>query len=116
MSSYLATADYEVIDRAPLTLEAGDVVRHGQADTDWPGWVWVTAITGRGSYVPEDLLCLLTDGTARVTQPFHARDLTVKKGDSIESLREVKGWHWCRNPQGAEGWLPAYLLRPATAE
>ena len=46
-----------------------------------------------------------------VTQPFHARDLTVKKGDTIESLREVKGWHWCKNAT-TEGWLPAYLLRP----
>ena len=113
MSAYLATADYEVIDRAPLTLAEGDLVRPGQADTDWPGWIWVTAVSGRGSYVPEELLSPQADGTARVTQPFHARDLTVKKGDSIESLREVKGWHWCRDQQGTEGWLPAYLLRPA---
>jgi hypothetical protein len=111
MSAYIATADYEVIDRAPLTLVVGDLVRPGQADTDWPGWVWVTAITGRGSYVPEEILNPQPDGTARVTQPFHARDLTVKKGDTIESLREVKGWHWCKNAT-TEGWLPAYLLRP----
>ena len=113
MSSYIATADYEVIDRAPLTLTEGDVVRLGQADTDWPGWIWVTAISGRGSYVPEDHLSPQNDGSARVIQSFQARDLTVKKGDAIDSLREVKGWHWCSSPQGQEGWLPAYLLRPA---
>jgi hypothetical protein len=113
MPRFFATADYEVIDRAPLTLAAADRVRVGQADTDWPGWIWVTAISGRGSYVPEDHLQVQPDGTALVITPFHARDLTVRKGDPVDSLREVKGWHWCRHTNGTEGWLPAYLLRTA---
>lgn len=113
MPAFTATADYEVIDRAPLSLAAGDLVRLGPPDADWPGWVWVTAVNGRGSYVPEDHLATLPDGTARVTNAFHARDLTVRRGDAVESLREVKGWHWCRDAAGAEGWLPAYLLRAA---
>lgn len=114
MSAYLVTADYEVIDRAPLTLAVGDAVRLGPPDTDWPGWVWVTAINGRGSYVPEDHLSPRGDGSAQVTIAFHARDLSVRKGDRIESLREVKGWHWSRDSSGDEGWLPSYLLRPTS--
>jgi hypothetical protein len=110
-STHTANADYEVIDRAPLVLQSGDSVRLGKRDADWPGWIWVTAITGRGSYVPDETLCMNDDGTARVVQPFHARDLSVKKGQRVESVREVKGWHWCRNEEGEEGWLPAYLLR-----
>jgi hypothetical protein len=114
MASYLVTADYEVIDRAPLTLAEGDAVRLGPPDSDWPGWVWVTAINGRGSYVPEDHLTAVGDGSAHVTTAFQARDLSVCKGDQIESLREVKGWHWSRDQRGNEGWLPSYLLRSTT--
>lgn len=109
--AFITTADYEVIDRAPLVLAAGERVRLGQRDADWPGWIWVTSISGRGSYVPEEMLAKAEDGTAEVRQPFHARDLSVVKDESVTSLREVKGWHWCRNEDGEEGWLPSYLLR-----
>jgi len=110
--TFRVTADYQVTDRNPLVLAEGDFVRLGRPDAGWPGWIWVSAIDGRGSHVPEDILIPGADGTAEVTRPFHARDLSVVREETVESLREVKGWHWCRNAQGAEGWLPAYLLRP----
>jgi hypothetical protein len=110
---YKVSADYTVIDRAPLTLAAGDTVKVGRTDADWPGWVWVTAADGRGSYVPVDILDLHADPTARVLQPFAAHDLSVKARELVHSLRHVKGWHWCQNSQGMEGWLPAYLLQEA---
>jgi hypothetical protein len=108
-----------VTDRNPLELRAGDRVRVGRPDAGWPGWIWVTAADGRGSHVPEDLLEPVPDadgddfqaGMARVRRDFHARDLSVRKDETVESLREVRGWHWCRTASGEEGWLPAYLLR-----
>lgn len=112
MAAFLVRSDYEVIDRSPLELDAGDRVKIGPEDADWPGWVWVLVESGRGSYVPKDHLEMITENTARVILPFNARDLSVRKGDSVESLRELKGWHWCRNMAGIEGWLPEYLLRP----
>jgi hypothetical protein len=111
--SHVANSDYTVIDRAPLALETGDKVRVGQKDTEWPGWIWVTTIDGRGSYVPEDVISPNPDGTANTIRPFQARDLSVKKGDTVTSLHEVKGWHWCRAASGEEGWLPAFLLKQA---
>lgn len=115
--SFTATADYQVIDRAPLSLAPGDRVRTGRPDAGWPGWTWVTAGDGRGSYVPDEILAPCAEaGTAEVVAEFHARDLSVRRGDAVVSLREVKGWHWCRGADGTEGWLPAYLLRrPAGA-
>ena len=109
--SFIATSEYRVIDRAPLLLVEGDCVRVGAPDPDWPGWTWVTAITGRGSYVPDSHIELRGDGTAVVLKDFHARDLSVVKNEKINSLREVQGWHWCRNANDEEGWLPAYLLK-----
>lgn len=110
--TFRASADYAVIDRAPLALRIGQEVQVGRKDVDWPGWVWVTAEGGRGSYVPEDILIPVNAETARVQQAFQAHDLSVKKNDQVTSLREVKGWHWCKDAAGNEGWLPAYLLVP----
>ena len=28
--------------------------------------------------------------------------LTIKRGDKIESLKQIHGWHWCRNERGEE--------------
>ena len=111
-NNYRANADYTVIDRAPLSLTQGQTVRLGRRDADWPGWVWVTAEDGRGSYVPEEVLEVGGTDSATVVQAFHAHDLSVKKGAEVTSVREVKGWHWCRDQAGQEGWLPAYLLSP----
>jgi hypothetical protein len=111
MSTWIATSDYEVIDRSPLSLETGEVVKVGPPDSDWPGWTWVVAPSGRGSHVPDDLLTPLPDGTARITSPFQARDLSVRKGQRVTALREVKGWLWCQSASGEEGWLPSYLLK-----
>ncbi len=108
---FQATSDYQVTDRNPLVLAAGDAVRVGRPDPGWPGWVWVSGIDGRGSHVPEEILAAREDGTAEVLRSFQARDLSVVRDEAVESLREVKGWHWCRNERGEEGWLPAYLLR-----
>ncbi len=111
-NTFRANADYTVIDRAPLTLTGGQRVRLGRRDADWPGWIWVTAEDGRGSYVPEEVLDAKEENVAAVVQPFQAHDLSVKKNEPVTSLREVKGWHWCRSQKGEEGWLPAYLLAP----
>ncbi|MDB6073266.1 MAG: hypothetical protein JWO89_906 [Verrucomicrobiaceae bacterium] len=109
-NTFRANADYTVIDRAPLSLRKGQIVKPGRRDADWPGWVWVTSDDGRGSYVPEEILDASGDDLATVVQAFEAHDLSVKKHEAVTSLREVRGWHWCRNGAGTEGWLPSYLL------
>jgi len=109
-NKFHANADYTVIDRAPLSLLPGQSVRLGRRDGDWPGWVWVTADDGRGSYVPEEVVQATHGDRATVLQAFEAHDLSVKKHETVASIREVKGWHWCRNQAGDEGWLPSYLL------
>ena len=110
---YMANSDYTVVDRSPLQLAVGDTVTPGPRDRSWPGWVWVTAADGRGSYVPEEILLLREDGSVQVRQAFNARDLSVQKGEVVQALREVRGWLWCRNGAGEEGWLPEFVLAEA---
>jgi hypothetical protein len=112
MKQYSANTNYTVLDRSPLSLDAGDTVTTGPRDKSWLGWIWVSTADGRGSYVPEDIL-EITGSTARLLAPFSARDLSVTKGEPVTALREVKGWLWCRKADGTEGWLPEFVLRNA---
>lgn len=109
--THRANADYTVLDRNPLHLTQGQMVRLGPADKAWPGWVWAISADGRGSHVPEDHLRILDAGSAEVVRPFSARDLSVKRHERVTALREVKGWLWCRNAAGEEGWLPEFILQ-----
>lgn len=112
MPRFTANADYEETDSDPIRLNPGDEVQIGHADRAWPGWVWATDAKGNDGYVPEEILEPLGNSRFLVTQPFDPAVLTIRRGDALESLRQIHGWHWCRNNQGAEGWVAGYLLRP----
>jgi uncharacterized protein YgiM (DUF1202 family) len=110
MKQFTANTNYTVLDRSPLSIQAGDTVTVGPRDKSWTGWIWVSTTEGRGSYVPEEILSV--EGTsAKVLAPFSARDLSVQQGETVTALREVSGWLWCRNATGEEGWLPEFVLR-----
>lgn len=113
MPIFSANADYEEKDTDPLALQAGDIVTTGPTDQTWPGWIWTTDAAGRSGYVPEEILQSLGDGRASAMTAFDPTVLTVRRGDHLESLRQIHGWHWCRDAAGREGWVAGYLLRPA---
>ncbi|MBK1826761.1 SH3 domain-containing protein [Haloferula rosea] len=110
MPSYVTNADYEEKDINPLRLSAGGEVTVGPVDRAWPGWVWASDSAGRKGYVPEEILEPLGEGRFAVIEDFDPTVLTVRRGDQLESIRQIHGWHWCRNGEGNEGWVAEYLL------
>lgn len=112
MAAFIANSDYEEKDSDPLHLNPGDEVGAGPADRAWPGWVWATNAAGNDGYVPEEILKPLGDGRFTALEAFDPTVLTIHRGDHLESLRQIHGWHWCRNECGEEGWVAGYLLRP----
>jgi hypothetical protein len=112
MASFTANSDYEENDSDPLYLNPGDEVRVGLADHAWPGWVWASDAAGNDGYVPEEILRPLGEGRFAALFSFDPAVLRIRRGDHLESLRQIHGWHWCRNEQGNEGWVAGYLLRP----
>jgi hypothetical protein len=113
MARYTANSDYEEKDSDPIRLAPGDEVRAGAADRTWPGWTWVTDAKGNDGYVPDEILTPLGDRRFAAQETFDPTVLTIRRGDSLESLRQIHGWHWCRHADGREGWVAGYLLRPA---
>jgi hypothetical protein len=112
MANFTASSDYEEKDRHPIKLAAGDEVTVGVADHAWPGWVWATDRDGHDGYVPEEILEPLGEGRFAAINPYDPTVLTIKRGDRIESLRQIHGWHWCQNERGEQGWVGGYLLKP----
>jgi len=112
MAFFKANSDYEEKDSDPLRLNPGDTIEAGPADRTWPGWIWAKDGSGRDGYVPEEILISLGDGKYEVHEAFDPAVLTIRRGDRLESLRQIHGWHWCRNEMGSEGWVAGYLLRP----
>ena len=109
---FIANSDYEEKDIDPICLEVGDRVVVGDADRTWPGWVWAKNAAGAAGYVPVEMLKELGDGRFETTEAFDPTVLTIRRGDRLESLRQIHGWHWCRNEKAVEGWVAGYLLRP----
>ena len=48
---------------------------------------------------------------SKVTEDYSSMEISVKKNDVVESLRELGGWHWCEKNDGC-GWIPDYVLDP----
>lgn len=113
MPTFTANADYEDKDSDPIHLQPGDEITTGLADRAWPGWVWATDNDGNDGYVPEEILEPLGEGRFAALEAYDPTVLTIKRGDVIESLRQIHGWHWCRNESAEEGWVAGYLLKPA---
>ena len=113
MPSFTANADYEEKDSHPIRLEPGDEITVGPVDRAWPGWVWAEDDNGNDGYVPEDILEPLGEGRFAATEEFDPTVLVIRRGDELESLKQIHGWHWCRNAKNEEGWVAGYLLRPA---
>jgi Variant SH3 domain len=112
MATFTANSDYEEKDSDPIHLQPGDEILVGGADRTWPGWVWATDGKGNDGYVPEEILKELGDGKFSAIEAFDPTVLKISRGDQLESLRQIHGWHWCRNETGGEGWVAGYLLRP----
>ncbi len=112
MPKFIANAGYEEKDSDPIKLKAGDEITVGVADRAWPGWVWAHDRDGNDGYVPEEMLEPLGEGRFAAMGSYDPTVLTIKRGDSLDSLRQIHGWHWCRNERAEEGWVAGYLLKP----
>ena len=115
MITFIANADYEEKDSHPIRLQPGDIVHTGPADRAWPGWIWATDSHGNDGYIPEEILTAHDDGSFTATEAFDPTVLTIRRGDHLTSLRQIHGWHWCRNQDSHHGWVAGYLLKPISS-
>ena len=101
--AHKASFDYSVVFRK------GDKVKIGREDPEMPGWYWCEDKDGVWSWIPEEYLD--RDGAkGRVTHDYDTTELTVKVGDILEYVTDVKFWTLCRAHDDREGWVPTAKL------
>ena len=89
----------------PISVRTGEIVQLGQRDTEFPGWIWTTASSGKSGWMPEQLLSIEGDtGVAR--SDYTAIEATVTEGEIVHILQELLGWAWVETSSGARGWVP----------
>ena len=114
--NFKINADYEENNSRPLHLTAGQEVTSGPADSTWPGWIWAQDASGKNGYVPAEILEPLGEDRWAAMKDFDPTVLKVTRGESVESLQQIHGWHWCRNGDGKEGWVAEYLMKAEAVE
>ncbi|MFZ0885720.1 MAG: SH3 domain-containing protein [Candidatus Acidiferrales bacterium] len=90
----------------PIGVTAGERVRVGREDDQFPGWKWCKASDGREGWVPVELLSN-QQGEANVLQDYSARELAVRPGEEVVVEEARHDWLLVRNARGERGWIPA---------
>ena len=94
----------------PIGFSAGERVRIGHEDDEFPGWVRTVMADGNEGWAPLSLLTLLGEGEALARQDYTARELDVVVGERVRVERELAGWLWVHNETGGSGWIPASCI------
>ena len=89
----------------PISVHAGDRVRVGADDPEFPGWRWCTGPDGREGWVPEQLL-QWQGADAVVREDYTARELSLPAGVEVVVHRVLAGWAWISTQDGRTGWVP----------
>lgn len=90
----------------PILLRRGEKVRLGKRDTEWEGWIYAYAVeTKLEGWVPEQYI--KEEGEYGILlHPYAAKELSVRRRETVIGFQRLNGWIWCRNMNGETGWLP----------
>ncbi len=91
----------------PIEFGAGDVLKLGQLDTEYPGWIRVTTKDGNEGWAPiSDISVEDSKETGIAINSYCANELNVQPGEELAFIKEKNGWYWCLNQNGDYGWVP----------
>ncbi len=118
------TANYQAAYPDPLIIKAGEALKVGRNDTEWPGFVWCATQNNKAGWVPERYIEREGEvGLARYD--YDATELSVRVGDVLTIHNVESGWLWCMGQDNQNGWVPlkhvkiistlAYLLEEQAA-
>ncbi|QLF93775.1 hypothetical protein HW090_11440 [Pseudomonas sp. ABC1] len=99
----------------PITFVMGAPLAVGERYTGpegWDDWYFCTTPGQQGGWVPVQIIEGLASEAPFAREDYTARELDVRKGDTLLGLRILNGWLWCRPVEGTEhGWVPLANLQ-----
>lgn len=106
----LITTAHQTSYPNPIGFQAGERVRIGHEDDEFPGWVRTITADGNEGWAPLSLLTPTGEGEALAQQDYTARELDVAVGELVTVVRELAGWLWVQGERGESGWIPASCI------
>jgi hypothetical protein len=112
----------------PLIARQGDQLSFERRDTEWPGWIWCIAPSGKSGWVPESWVELgpesrvdlgpetreeLGSGYCTLKRDYAATELSVEEGTTVTVELIESDWAWATTETGDSGWLPLSHLAGA---
>ena len=104
------TAQYD----DPISFDAGVAVQVLHGDSEFRGWFWCRAPSGKEGWVHQSFLDDAA-GTTKSTQAYSARELSVSGGERGLIIQSLDGGVRIRLDSGMEGWLPQSHVRTSIA-
>ena len=83
-------------------------------DGPFPNWVYCSSDkTSKSGWVPIGILEISGDA-ATTTEDYTSEEMAVAAGDTVDTIRELNGWFWCRRvSDDKEAWVDKGNLRSA---
>lgn len=108
----LITTAHQTCYPNPIGVVAGERVRIGHEDDEFPGWMRTYTADGNEGWAPLSLLTPAGQGEALARQDYTARELNVEVGERVTVEHELAGWLWVSNETGECGWIPQSCITP----
>lgn len=89
----------------PLIARQGDQLSFERRETEWPGWIWCTAPSGKSGWVPKSWT-ELGPGFCTLKRDYAATELSVEEGATVTVELVESDWAWATTETGESGWLP----------
>ncbi len=102
-------ASYEAAYPVSFAIRKGEELRFERKPSEWAGWLWCTARSGRSAWIPEAWIAI-SGGVCVLLRDYNSRELSVEPGDELEVLLLESGWVRARGREGVAGWVPADRL------
>lgn len=96
----------------PTVFRRGDRLRFERRETEWEGWIWCTAESGKSAWVPEAWV-RVEGGFCVMERDYSALELSVESGETLSGNLVESGWLWAKKADGQEGWVPLSYLEKA---
>ena len=115
MTRVRAVAGHVTSGVPPIRITSGDTATvTDQTAEHWRAFVHIRTSAGGSGWVPARYVSSDSPGPTTVLVEYETTELATQAGDELEVVArdDESAWHWCRNVDGAEGWVPVETLEP----
>ena len=94
----------------PLILSKGDIVKTGNEDKEFPGWIWCTTSDNNSGWISQTYL-EINKNSAVLKKDYNATELNVDIGQILKVFFEDTDWAWCEAEDSLKGWVPVNKIK-----